>query len=193
MSRRRPLVPDLDLWTALARGIQPLTPRRRVPAEPEKHVTPQPLAPQETPRRDAPVVTPARRPPKGPPPLGGLDRRTERRMLRGDVEIGARLDLHGESVTTARVRLLAFLSVAVREGHRTVLVVTGKGASPFSQHTLHGRSHYHAPEREGRLRRLLTEWIGEPEFRQHVSAMAPAHPRHGGGGAFYLRLRRPRA
>jgi DNA-nicking Smr family endonuclease len=30
----------------------------------------------------------------------------------------------------------------------------------------------------------------EPEFRRHVSGFQPAHPKHGGGGAYYVRLRR---
>jgi DNA-nicking Smr family endonuclease len=69
-------------------------------------------------------------------------------------------------------------------------VITGKGASPFTQHTLHGADHYHAPERQGRLRRLAPEWFHEREFRQHIAGFQPAHPRHGGGGAFYVRLRK---
>ncbi len=77
-------------------------------------------------------------------------------------------------------------------GQRLVLVITGKGASPFARHTLHGAEHFHAPEREGRLRRLLTEWLHEAEFRAHVSGFQPAHPKHGGGGAFYVKLRRDR-
>lgn len=111
--------------------------------------------------------------------------------MRGAVEIEAVLDLHGETALTARARLLSFLAEARRRGKRVVLVITGKGGSPFARHTLHGMSHYLAPEREGTLRRLATEWLTEPEFRAHVTAFQPAHPKHGGGGAFYIRLRRP--
>ena len=38
----------------------------------------------------------------------------------------------------------------------------------------------------------LPEWLHEPEFRAHVSGFQPAHPKHGGGGAFYVKLRRDR-
>jgi DNA-nicking Smr family endonuclease len=114
----------------------------------------------------------------------------QRRLIRGAADIDARLDLHGESVETARVELQRFLSGARAQGHRLVLVITGKGASPFTSHTLHGTGHFHSPERLGRLRRLVLEWLGEPEFRAHVSGFQPAHPRHGGGGALYVRLRR---
>jgi DNA-nicking Smr family endonuclease len=71
-----------------------------------------------------------------------------------------------------------------------VLVITGKGASPYARHTLHTRQVFHTPEREGRLRREVTQWFHEALFRTHVIGYQPAHPRHGGGGAFYVKLRR---
>lgn len=113
-------------------------------------------------------------------------------MTRGQVEIERTLDLHGTGVELARVKLLEFFRSAQREGRRTVLVITGKGDSPYSRHTLHGAEHYHAPERQGRLRRLVPEWLQEAEFRMLVAGFQPAHPRHGGGGALYVRLRRER-
>ncbi|HFB97642.1 MAG TPA: hypothetical protein ENJ62_00730 [Bryobacterales bacterium] len=121
---------------------------------------------------------------------GTLDRRTRQRLMRGKVEIEARLDLHGHGVEQARRELAAFIVGCRLRGLRTVLVITGKGAAPFARHTLHGREHWHAPERKGRLRRLLPEWLSEPELVHHVAGFQPAHPRHGGGGAFYIRLRR---
>jgi DNA-nicking Smr family endonuclease len=127
-----------------------------------------------------------------PPPLTGLDRRTEQRMMRGNIAIDGRIDLHGTSIAQAHDRLKAFLVGARSEKLRTVLVITGKGASPFAGHTLHSRDVYHAPEREGRLRRLVPEWLHEAEFRSLVAGFQPAHPKHGGGGAFYVRLRRAR-
>ena len=126
------------------------------------------------------------------PALTGIDRRMQRRLIRGAADIDARLDLHGESVETARVQLQRFLADSRAQGHRLVLVITGKGASPYTSHTLHGTGHFHSPERLGRLRRMVLEWLNEPEFRTHVSGFQPAHPRHGGGGALYVRLRRPR-
>jgi DNA-nicking Smr family endonuclease len=106
------------------------------------------------------------------------------------VEIDARIDLHGSTVELARIRLLDFLIRARFSGARLVLVITGKGPSPFSSHTLHGRDPYHAPERGGVLRKSSSMWLAEPEFRYHVIGFQPAHPRHGGGGAFYVKLRR---
>ncbi len=129
---------------------------------------------------------------KPAPPVTGLDRRTAQRLTRGQVEIDGRIDLHGSSIEQARLMLLRFLEQSQLNGLRTVLVITGKGESPFSRHTLHGTGHFHVPERAGRLRRLATEWFHEIEFRRLVSGFQPAHPKHGGGGAYYVRIRRIR-
>jgi DNA-nicking Smr family endonuclease len=94
------------------------------------------------------------------------------------------------SVARARSALLHFIEASRDLGRRTVLVITGKGASPYTRHTLHSTDVYHAPERQGVLRAELSQWLHEREFAHHVIGFQPAHPRHGGGGAFYLRLRR---
>ena len=106
------------------------------------------------------------------------------------IEPDARIDLHGETLELARVKLQHFIARQRQDGARFILVITGKGASPFARHTLHGLSHFHAPEREGRLRREVPRWLAEDQFRQHVVGFQPSHPRHGGGGAFYVRLRK---
>jgi DNA-nicking Smr family endonuclease len=124
------------------------------------------------------------------PPLQALDRRTAQRLGRGQIEPEAHIDLHGDSLEAARMKLAHFIARQRQEGAKFVLVITGKGASPFARHTLHGLVHFHTPEREGRLRRELPRWLAEDQFRQHVVGFQPSHPRHGGGGAFYLRLRK---
>jgi DNA-nicking Smr family endonuclease len=55
---------------------------------------------------------------------------------------------------------------------------------------LHGLTHFHTPERAGKLRREVPLWFHEAQFRIHIIGFQPAHPRHGGGGAFYVRLRK---
>jgi DNA-nicking Smr family endonuclease len=106
---------------------------------------------------------------KLPPPITGFDRRTEQKLMRGKVEIESRLDLHGMNLEEARIRLLDFITHRRMQGLGLVLVITGKGASPFASHTLHGRDHFYAPEREGRLRRSLPDWLHEAQFRTHVT------------------------
>ena len=183
--------PDFDLWLEAAKTVKPLRFRaaRHAPASPpgkaatEKRHLSLPSAPHVA------IPSPLHKP---PPQITGLDRRTTQRLTRGQVDIERRFDLHGSGVEMARVNLLGFLREAQVTGVRNALVITGKGDSPFSRHTLHGADHFHAPERGGRLRRLVTEWFHEPEFRSLVAGFQPAHPKHGGGGAYYVRIRRIR-
>jgi DNA-nicking Smr family endonuclease len=181
-----PIVPDMDLWENIAQKVKPLRPR--LPAS-----RMQPSRAQSKPSPSFPDAAVVLRKPAStaePPRLTGLDRRMAQRLLRGQVQYDSKLDLHGFGASEARLKLAGFLGAARSRGDRTVLVVTGKGASPFARHTLHGDSHYHSPERLGRLRRLVSEWLHEAEFREHVLGFQPAHPKHGGGGAYYIRLRR---
>ena len=126
-----------------------------------------------------------------PPPLTGLDRGLSRRLARGRIEIDAQLDLHGYRQEAAYGALQAFLTQARAQGARCALVITGKGAGQTG-HTLHGHRHYHTPERTSVLRAQVPLWLEEAAFRVHVAGYQPAHPRHGGGGAFYVWLRRRR-
>jgi DNA-nicking Smr family endonuclease len=181
----RKLPPDYALWENLVRTVKPLHKVKKKPGSKPADGAPaaktdkaeRPIHRMPSPRHD-------------PPPLTGLDRKSERRMTRGQVEIENRIDLHGTGIERSRERLLNFLEVSRARGMRLVLVITGKGASPFTRHTLHGAGHYHTPERQGRLRRLVPDWLHEGEFREHVAGFQPAHPRHGGGGAYYVKLRK---
>jgi DNA-nicking Smr family endonuclease len=190
VSRKPISLPDHGLWDDVKRSIKPLgrKPVVKAPA-PVGKLTAIKQVGHEVTRSSEPIVI--RRPVSTkPPPLAQMDRRTAQKLGRGQIDPEARLDLHGEGVETARIKLLHFLSAQRHQGARFVLVITGKGASPFARHTLHGTSHFHTPEREGRLRREVPLWLHEENFRLHAVGFQPAHPKHGGGGAFYVRLRK---
>jgi DNA-nicking Smr family endonuclease len=183
----RKLPPDYALWEDVARTVRPLhkaKAKKKPEAKAKVEIPAVKSASPEKPIMRAPA------PRHHPPALTGLDRKSERRMTRGKVEIEGRIDLHGTGIERSRERLLNFLVTSRAHGLRLVLVITGKGASPFARHTLHGSDHYHAPERQGRLRRLAPDWFHEDVFREHIAGFQPAHPRHGGGGAFYVKLRK---
>jgi DNA-nicking Smr family endonuclease len=195
---QHPIVPDFELWTRLKQTVTPLRDEPQVdeiPVAASVKQNPGKPAVAENGRSRLDMAQTRLRPPAKPvqpiaPPLTGLDRRTSQRLSRGQIEVDARIDLHGESVETARMKLREFLHSARGRGARTVLVITGKGSSDYARHTLHGHLHFHAPERLGRLRRMATQWFHDAEFSHLISGYQPAHPKHGGGGAFYVRLRR---
>lgn len=199
-SRNRRLTEEeRKLWRAVTKDAKPISRRPaeglETPHEEERAtlpVQPQSLSPMRAPSLPpSPPVTPPRRSSE-PPPLTGLDRRTSQKLARGQMEIEATLDLHGHSQEAAHQSLNAFIARSRGRGLRCVLVITGKGASPYARHTLHGSTFYEVPERQGVLRSAVPRWLNEAELRAHVSGFQPAHPKHGGGGAFYIWLRKKR-
>lgn len=81
-------------------------------------------------------------------------------------------------------RLCSHIEAASSAGQRCVLVITGKGApSKPLERTSQG-------DGAGVLRRNLPDWLANPALSGLVSGIAPAGRDHGGGGAFYLRLRK---
>jgi DNA-nicking Smr family endonuclease len=117
------------------------------------------------------VTQPA--PPKRKTPPAPEDRGAERRVRRGQLDIGATLDLHGHNQETGRSAVRRFLRAAQARNDRVVIVITGVGRRG-----------------EGVLRRLLPEWLAEPDLRAVVSGFAQAHRTHGGAGAYYVFVRR---
>lgn len=183
--------PDQALWEDVKRSIKPLARKSQRKSRLLTVTYAAVITSTHMHHAAAHIDVPRRKPMHDvPPPLAQMDRRTAQRLNRGQIDPEARLDLHGEGVETARMKLLHFITSQRQMGARFVLVITGKGASPFARHTLHGMSHFHTPEREGRLRREVPLWLHEEAFRVHAVGFQPAHPRHGGGGAFYVRLRK---
>ena len=182
----------MDLWNAVVETVTPIKQtHKKPPVETPKSENPAPKKSKKpTPQIPSPPQRPIKQASTRPPPLSDFDRRTTQKLLRGNVEIEDRIDLHGMTKSDAHMALKGFLARAHQKAMRTVLVITGKGQSAFGNHTLHGRDHVSSPERSGVLRNALTDWLNEDGLRQFVIGFQPAHPKHGGGGAFYVRLRR---
>lgn len=101
------------------------------------------------------------------------NRQNEKRVRRGKQDVSASFDLHGFTQKEAWQALPQFLQRERVRGSRCVIVITGKGRSG-----------------EGVLRHNFLRWLDMPEARQAVSGYAPAHAKHGGGGAWYVYLRK---
>ena len=117
-------------------------------------------------------------------PFRAGDPRIERQVRRGRREIDAVFDLHGHTQSSARAALHGFLLEARARRYACVLIITGKGVrralSEDPGQSLRG----------GVLRERFQDWMREDAFRQHVIRVGAAHERHGGGGAFYVFLKR---
>jgi len=118
---------------------------------------------------------------------GNLDKRTANRLRRGQMRIEGRLDLHGHTQADAHRAIHAFIIESQRMGRRCVLIITGKGG--LRENVDLGLM----PDRNiGVLRRNLPRWLDESPVREMVLRLEPAKSQHGGGGAFYVLLRRKR-
>jgi DNA-nicking Smr family endonuclease len=118
--------------------------------------------------------------------LGGRERMspvplplvTERRLLRtlhGADRVPFTVDLHHYYQQEAAIFLQKELRRALQNQHPWALVITGKGRA----------------EQEGVLRKHWKSWLEEDEgLRPYIRGYAPAGPAHGGGGAFYVLLRK---
>ena len=121
-------------------------------------------------------------------PLADFDRRKARQIASGKIEVDARIDLHGSRQRDARARLRAFLLAAHAKGHKTVLVITGKGGEEPAD----GLGALMGERQRGVIRRSVPHWLEESDLRAVVLSYTQASPRHGGAGALYVQLRKAR-
>ena len=203
MSRRRSLRPEeQELWQAVARTARPmhgavfLRKAEATPAEPpaafhKPEVQPIPPAPglnrfrigersQAKPMVD--VLPPLAERLATAPVL--MDRKNHDRMIRGKLSPEARIDLHGMTVAEAHPELIRFILNSWGAGYRLVLVITGKGKQ--------GPDHGPIPTRYGVLKHQVPRWLHLPPLGPCVLQVSEAHLKHGGAGAYYVYLRRPR-
>lgn len=196
MTRRRPRGlsrEDRALWEQVARKTRPLTGHAPMglpeisapPACTEPAPPPPPAAPVEPFRIGslAPDIAPPAVFAGAALPLR-MDRKAFARLKGGKLDPEARIDLHGMTLAQAHPALSGFILRAQAQGRRLVLVITGKGSGPESDGPI--------PERRGVLKRQVPHWLHQPPLAAAVLQVAQAHRRHGGEGAFYVYLRRPK-
>ncbi|GGB15871.1 hypothetical protein GCM10011380_01690 [Sphingomonas metalli] len=111
-----------------------------------------------------------------------LDASWNRKLTRGIVLPDSSIDLHGHTLASAHALLDQGLDRAIRRGDRVLLLVTGKPPRPDSER----------PHARGAIRAAVADWIAASRHADAIAAVRGAHPRHGGLGALYIVLRRPR-
>jgi len=113
-----------------------------------------------------------------------MDHGAFRKMQRGKLKPEGRIDLHGMTLSQAHPVLMHFILDAHDNGKRLVLVITGKGKDRDTPDPI--------PIRRGILRHQVPSWLRAPPLGALVLDIREAHQRHGGGGAYYVYLKRPR-
>ena len=107
----------------------------------------------------------------------GLDERTFYKLKKGQVPYEHSFDLHGFTETQAHLSLTDYLNWAYTEGLRCVIIVHGKGKG------------YGPSEQMGIIKAQTPLWL-----ESHVGVLAyhTTLPKHGGSGAVYVMIRKPK-
>lgn len=178
---------EKDLWTQVTQDVKPINVSEPPPmTDLVQSLNEQETVTKRTARKRRPVVSsaPTNTPmPSGPPALvpgqtDMMDKRTARRLKRGQLGIDARLDLHGHVQATAHRSLERFIEDSFHQGHRTVLVITGKGNRGTGQ--------------VGVLKEAVPRWLNQMPIRDWVTGFSYAAVKDGGDGALYVRIKRRR-
>lgn len=193
---------DHDVWSHTTQSVEPLRKpkgRHHPAAERMQDVAPrmltksagEPTKGKHTPSRQVSVKSePVKVPAVRTPPIADFDRKKVRKIRSGQVEIEARIDLHGMRQDEAHAALIRFLHRCQSKEQRWVLVITGKGKiadsdrdAPFDMTVQRER---------GVLKRNVPRWLDEPDVRPLVVSYTTAAIQHGGEGALYIHLRKSR-
>ncbi|WP_188656732.1 Smr/MutS family protein [Sphingomonas metalli] len=161
------------------RAMAAPAPKMTPASAPAKAVTP---PAREPPRMSVRTARTAPTPPRPVAAANTLDASWNRKLTRGIVLPDSSIDLHGHTLASAHALLDQGLDRAIRRGDRVLLLVTGKPPRPDSER----------PHARGAIRAAVADWIAASRHADAIAAVRGAHPRHGGLGALYIVLRRPR-
>lgn len=184
MAGRRLSADEAALWARVMATVTPLEPQKSIPFREGAGVG------------RSPATGSGKLPPLPTPPLKGngferrqssglantLDGGWDRRLTRGTVEPDATVDLHGHTLRSAHGVLDRALDRSIARGDRVVLLITGKPPRPDSER----------PHARGAIRSAVGDWFRASRHAGAIAAVRNAAPRHGGAGALYIVLRRPR-
>jgi len=172
---------ELSLWERFVDGINPL--KKRDGNTPKQNPTAKKgqRSPSPSPMPD--VVFPDLNQPRAT--QNTLDKRTLKKIQSGKAKIEGKIDLHGMTQDQAYHGLKGFLTMSHAQGKRCVLVVTGKGGRHKPEDGFSS-----IPDGQGILKTRFTDWISRPPLTDIVLRHDPAQQKHGGGGAFYVYLKK---
>ncbi len=166
MAGRKLKPEEQALWAKVVETVEPLDRRLQKDSPPSPPVPAREFARQLPKRKSVPG------------PGKTLDGSWDRKLARGSATPDRTVDLHGHTLASAYDRLDRGLAEAVASDARILLLITGhppKGGAPIER---------------GKIRAAVGDWLAASRHAEHIAAVRPAHPRHGGRGALYIVLRR---
>lgn len=199
MRRPRGLLPDeAELWGRVARTVRPLAGKKDPPRACSERgavaegdgggafnggaIASPSVASRLPPPRDKLEQNLKKAQPR-PLDRYGLDGSWERKLAKAEVSPDFTLDLHGHGLDAAYTRLDHGLAQAAALGARVVLVITGKPRPVDAADR---------GSRRGAIRAKLLDWLAHGSHASKIAAVRGAHRKHGGAGAVYVVLKRPK-
>ena len=187
---------EARLWAALAQTVKPLEPSA-APSAPTLNsaLEGEGYSPLKTMHKSKPKPLPfsggvgvgtgptSAAPPPRPLDVHGLDAGWERKLAKAVLQPDFTLDLHGHTIAAAHARLDSGLAQAAALGARLVLVITGRPRPVEAADRGTAR---------GAIRAKVLDWLALGPHASRIAAVRPAQRRHGGAGALYVVLKRPR-
>lgn len=180
MPERRLSAEEAALWQRVMATVRPAHRVAPKPAGEQPAPTPIPSRTSAAPPPAAIKPVPAKSPRATPGVT--LDASWDKRLATGQIVPDSSIDLHDHTLDSAYVALDQGLERAIRRGDRVLLLITGKPPRPESER----------PHARGRIRSAIGDWLAVSRHAAQIAAVRAAHPRHGGAGALYIILRRPR-
>ena len=89
-----------------------------------------------------------------------------------------KIDLHGLTVDEAYQKVLSYLKTSFKKKNLLHIVITGLGNKSQGEEFF-----------TGKIRKQFPQWLDTEPFQQIVKSYSPCKIKHGGLGAFYIKLR----
>ena len=89
-----------------------------------------------------------------------------------------KIDLHGLTVDEAYQKVFSYLKINFYKKHLLHIVITGLGNKSQGEEFF-----------TGKIRKQFPQWLDTEPFQQIVKSYSPCKLKHGGLGAFYIKLR----
>lgn len=104
-----------------------------------------------------------------------IDQNIIKKIKKSHMPIDYTIDLHGLTQIQARNLLVDAVTKCFAKSYRVILIITGKGQND-----------------EGILKKKFPEWINEHDIKPMIAGFSLSSQIHGGNGAYYLLLKKPK-
>ena len=112
---------------------------------------------------------------------GTLEKNTRKKILKNQIKISKKLDLHGMAVEESKIEVFKFITNNFEKQNRLLLIICGKGKRLDVTHGWQGT---------GILNKKIPDWLNSKALYEKVLWFDYARPDQGGKGAYIVYLKK---